>query len=420
MNLALVGCSQLVTLAGPPRPRAGTEMRDLGIVEDGALLIWDGQIVKTGTRAEIEPLIDSQTTVVEAGGRAVLPGFVDAHTHPVFAGNRTGEFDLRAEGATYRQISDAGGGIRSTVQLTRAAAEDNLLEAASRYSRWFLRNGTTLIEAKSGYGLSLESELKLLRVIARLNASSPIEYVPTFLGAHQIPDEYIGRPEEYVSLVCEEMLPLVAREKLARYCDVFCEPGMFSVAQSRRILSRAQSLNLGLRLHADQLSRSGGAELAAELGAATADHLEYLDAAGIAALRAAHVQPVLLPGSVYALGSHRFPDARAMIDAGLAVVLATDFNPGTSPVTSMPMILSLAITNMRMSAAEAIVAATINAACSLGRGGVTGSLEPGKRADFVIHDCADYREIGYFFGVEHPDAVYVNGRLVHSKMSCSA
>jgi imidazolonepropionase len=420
LNLAVVGCSQLVTLAGPARPRAGAEMRDLGIVEDGAMLVRDRQIVKIGTRAEIEPLIDSQTTVVDAGSRVVLPGFVDAHTHPVFAGNRADEFDLRAEGATYQQIAEAGGGIRSTVRRTREAGEDDLFEAATRYAHWFLRNGTTMIEAKSGYGLSLESERKLLRIIARLNVEAAIEYVPTFLGAHEIPDEYRGRPEAYVDLVCEEMLPLVAREKLARYCDVFCEPGIFSVEQSRRILARAKSLQLGLRMHADQLSRSGGAELAAELGAATADHLEYSDAAGIAALRTAHVQPVLLPGSVYALGSTRFPDARAMIDAGLAVVLATDFNPGTSPVTSMPMILSLANTHMRMTAAEAIVATTINAAWSLGRGDAAGSLEPGKRADFVIHDCADCREIGYFFGVEHPHEVYIGGRLVHSKMPCSA
>ena len=420
MKLAVIGCSQIVTLAGPARPRIGTEMRDLSIVEDGAMLVRDHQIVKIGTRAEIEPLIDSQTTVVDAGGRVVLPGFVDAHTHPVFAGNRADEFDMRAEGATYRQIAEAGGGIRSTVRRTREASEDDLLEAATRYSDWFLRSGTTMVEAKSGYGLSLDSERKLLRIIARLNSETPLEYVPTFLGAHEIPDEYRGRPEAYVDLVCEEMLPLVARERLARYCDVFCEPGIFSVEQSRRILARAKALQLGLRMHADQLSRSGGAELAAELGAATADHLEYLDAVGIAALRAGHVQPVLLPGSVYALGSTRFPDARAMIDAGLAVVLATDFNPGTSPVTSMPMILSLANTHMRMSAAEAIVAATINAAWSLGRGDAAGSLEPGKRADFVIHDCADCREIGYFFGVEHPREVYIGGRLVHSKMPCSA
>jgi imidazolonepropionase len=420
LNLAVVGCSQLVTLAGPARPRIGTEMRDLGIVEDGALLIRDGQIVKTGARSEIAPLIDSQTTVVDAGGSVVLPGFVDAHTHPVFAGNRADEFDMRAEGATYQQIAEAGGGIRSTVRRTREASEDDLFEAATRYSHWFLRNGTTMIEAKSGYGLSLDSERKLLRIIARLNAGTAIKYVPTFLGAHEIPDEYRGRPEAYIDLVCEEMLPLVARERLARYCDVFCEPGIFGVEQSRRILARAKGLQLGLRMHADQLSRSGGAELAAELGAATADHLEHTDAAGIAALRKAHVQPVLLPGSVYALGSTRFPNARAMIDAGLAVVLATDFNPGTSPVTSMPMILSLANTHMRMTAAEAIVATTINAAWSLGRGDVAGSLEPAKRADFVIHDCADYREIGYFFGVEHPREVYIGGRLVHSKMQCSA
>ena len=407
-KLAITGCSQLVTLAGPARPRTGAEMRDLGVIEDGAMLVEDGRIAKTGARVAIEPLIDASYTVIDAGRRVVMPGFVDAHTHPVFAGNRADEFEQRSAGATYAEIAARGGGIRATVRKTREASEEELFEAAQRYIRWFVRNGTTTIEAKSGYGLSLEAELKLLRVIRRLG---PMRCVPTFLGAHEIPDEYRGQPGKYMDLVIEEMLPAVAAGSLAEYCDVFCEPGIFGLAESRKILNAARSLGLGLRLHADQLSRSGGAELAAELGAATADHLEHTDARGIAALKAAGIQPVLLPGSVYTLGSTRYPNARDMIDAGLAVVLATDFNPGSSPTPSLPIVLSLGCTHMKMTPAEAITAATINAAYSLGRGGEIGSLEAGKRADFVVHDCRNYREIAYFYGVELAFRVYVGGRL---------
>ena len=344
-----------------------------------------------------------------------MPGFVDAHTHPVFAGNRADEFEKRSEGATYQEIAAAGGGIRSTVRRTRAASEDELLAAASRYSEWFLRNGTTTIEAKSGYGLSLDDELKLLRVISTLG---PIRTVPTFLGAHEVPDEYRGRRAEYVALVIEEMLPRAAA--LAKYCDVFCEPRVFPIEDARRVLEAARRLGLGLRMHTDQLEDSGGALLAAELGAATADHLEHTGASGIAALQESGVQPVLLPGAVYALGSRRYPEARAMIDAGLAIVLATDFNPGSSPTPSMPMILSLAATQMKMTPAESITASTINAAYSLGLGAEIGSLEPGKRADFVIHDCSDFREIPYFFGIEPARAVYIDGRLVWSRLNETA
>ncbi len=406
-KLAVIGCSQLVTLAGPERARTGGEMRDLAIIADGAMLISDGLIESVGARSEIERRIGPGYTVVDAANSVVMPGFVDAHTHPVFAGNRVNEFERRATGATYAEIAAAGGGIRSTVRQTRAASEDDLLRATEKYVRWFLENGTTTIEAKSGYGLTPDDEYKMLRVIRGIQ---PLRTVPTFLGAHEIPDEYRQHPAKYVDLVVEEMLPKVAAERLAEYCDIFCEPGIFGIEDSRRILTAARALGLGLRLHADQLSKSGAAALAAELGAATADHLEHTDALGIAALKTAGVQPVLLPGSVYALGLKRYPDARAMIDAGLAVVLATDFNPGSSPTPSMPMILSLASTQMQMTPAEAITATTINAAYSLDRGDEAGSLEPGKFADFVIHDCRDYREIGYFFGVRHARAVYIAGK----------
>lgn len=408
-RLAVVNCSGLVTLGGPRRPRTGVELRDLAIIPDGAMLIAGGLVEAVGPRSEIENRIGPGCTVIDAGNRVVMPGFVDAHTHPVFAGNRAGEFEQRCSGASYAEIAAAGGGIRFTVRQTRAAAEDDLLRGTQRYVQWFLKNGTTTIEAKSGYGLTPEDEYKLLRVIRSME---PLRTVATFLGAHEIPDEYRARRGEYVDLVVEEMLPAVESQRLAVYCDIFCEPGIFGIEDSRRILTAARTHGLGLRLHADQLSNSGAAALAAELGAATADHLEHTDALGIAALKSAGVQPVLLPGSVYALGSKLYPNARAMIDAGLAVVLATDFNPGSSPTTSMPMILSLACTQMKMTPAEAVSAATINAAYSLGRGAEIGSLEPGKCADFVIHDCRDYREIPYFFGLQHPQAVYIDGKQV--------
>ncbi|HEX8560488.1 MAG TPA: imidazolonepropionase [Pyrinomonadaceae bacterium] len=414
-TLAVVNCSQLVTLAGPRRPRAGAEMRELSIVEGGAMLVRGGLIERAGALSEVEPLIDGCCEVLDAGGRVVAPGFVDAHAHPVFAGHRADEFEKRAAGVSYQEIAAEGGGIRSTVRRTRAATEDELFAAALRRERWFLRTGTTTVEAKSGYGLSVEDELKMLRVVRRLNAEGRLRYVPTFLGAHETPDEHRGRREEYVRLVVEEMLPRVAAEGLAEFCDVFCEERVFTLEESRRVLEAARALGLGLRVHADQLTRGGGALLAASLGAKTADHLEHTDEEGVAALARAGVQPVLLPGSVYALGSSRYPAARAMIEGGLAVVLATDFNPGSSPTPSMTMVLSLASTHMKMTPAEGLTAATVNAAYSLGRGGEAGTLEAGKRADFVVHDCADYRELAYFFGVEHAYATYVGGLPAFSR-----
>jgi imidazolonepropionase len=415
-TLAVINCSQIVTLAGPARARVGPEMLDLSIIEDGALFVKDGRIERVGSRKEIESLITNECEVVDAGGRAVLPGFVDAHTHPVFAGTRASEFEERARGVTYQQIAAQGGGIQSTVRATRAATLDQLVAAGKRYADWFLRTGTTTVEAKSGYGLTLEDELKILRAIKRLDHETPLRYVPTFLGAHDIPPEYKSRREQYVSLIIDEMLPRVAQEKLAEFCDVFCEEKVFTTDESWKILSAARCHGLGLRMHADQLSLSGGARLAAELETATADHLEYADEEGIAALKAAAIQPVLLPGSVYALGSSRYPAAREMIDAGLAVVLATDFNPGSSPTPSIPMVLSIASTHMKMTPAEGITAATINAAYSLNRGGLLGSLETGKIADFVIHDTEDYRQIAYFFGIEHPWRVYAGGRLAYERL----
>jgi imidazolonepropionase len=402
----------VLTLAGPTRPRTGLELRELSIVAPGALLVRNSQIERVDNPRTIESLIDADCTVVDAGGRVVLPGFVDAHTHPVFAGTRVDEFEERLRGASYQEITARGGGIQSTVNKTRAATLDELVTAGTRYAKWFLRGGTTTVEAKSGYGLSLEDELKILRAIRELDRKTALQYVPTFLGAHSVPKEYKSRRSDYVSLIIDEMLPRIAQEKLAEFCDVFCEEKVFTNDESWKILSAARCNGLGLRMHADQLSLSGGAKLAAELGTLTADHLEHTDSEGIAALKTANVQPVLLPASVYALGSSRYPAARAMIDTGLAVILATDFNPGSSPTPSMSMVLSLASTQMKMTPAESITAATINAAYSLNRGDKIGSIEAGKNADFVIHDCDDYRELAYFFGVERAWQVYVGGELI--------
>ena len=408
-SVAILHASQLVTVAGPKRPRVGAEMAELAVIRDGGMLISEGKIEIVGSSEEIAKNA-GDAEVIDAGGRLVLPGFVDAHTHLVFAGNRLENFERRARGETYEQIAKAGGGIWSTVEKTRAASGEDLFDQAQTHAEWFLRCGTTTIEAKSGYGLRVEDELKILRVVQRLNEETPLEIVPTFLGAHAVPRELDAN--EYIDLVLDEMLPRIAKEKLAEFCDVFCECGYFTIDQSRRILRAARKLGLGLRIHADQLSNSGAAQLAAELNATTADHLEKTDEQGIVAMKSAGVQPVLLPGSVYALGSTAYPRAREMLDAGLAVVLATDFNAGSSPTPSMPMILSIACTQMKMSPAEAITASTINAAYSLNRGGKIGSLERGKLANFSIFDSEDYRELAYWFGIPQTHSVYVKGERV--------
>ena len=414
MVTAIVNIGQLVTLAGPPRSRIGSELRELSLIKDAALLVEEGRIVAAGPYTELKTKIPPAAALIDAEGGCVTPGFVDAHTHLVFAGNRAAEFDERIAGATYQQIAAAGGGILSTVALTRAASEDELLTAARQHRDWMLRAGTTTIEAKSGYGLDHETELKMLRVLKRLNAEGPATIVPTLLAAHTVPPEFAGRREEYVRWVAEELIPEVAAAGLARYCDAFCDDHAFTVEESRTVLTAARRHGLGLRVHAEQFRPGSGAALAAELGAATADHLETVTSEALRALRVANVQPVLLPGSVFALGRSNYPPARAMIDAGLAIVLATDFNPGSSPIASMPFILSLSSLQMRLTPAEALTAATINAAWSIGLGSRTGSLETGKEADFLIHEVGDYRELAYYIAAPFRPRVVIAGREVAS------
>jgi imidazolonepropionase len=406
--LAIINIGQLVTLAGPARPRVGEELRELGLIRDAALLIEEGRLAATGPYAELRTKIPPHAVLIDAEGHCVTPGFVDAHTHLVFAGNRAAEFEQRIAGATYQQIAAVGGGILSTVRLTRAATDEELLASTRLHRDWLLRSGTTTIEAKSGYGLERATELRMLRVLAQINEEGPARIVSTLLAAHTIPPEFSSRREEYVRCIVEELIPEVAALKLARYCDAFCDDHAFTVDEARKVLIAALRHGLRLRVHAEQFRPGTGAALAAELGAATADHLEAVTSDVLGLLREAAVQPVLLPGSVFALGREQYPPARKMIESGLGIVLATDFNPGSSPVASMPFILSLACLQMRLSPAEALTAATFNAACSLGLGDRVGSLEAGKEADLLIHEFADYRELAYFIAAR----VFVAGREV--------
>jgi len=410
--LAIVNIGQLITVAGPSRPRTGAELSDLGIVADAALLIENGRIAAAGPYLEIRSKIPAGAAVIDAEHRCVTPGFVDAHTHLVFAGNRAVEFEQRIAGATYQQIAAAGGGILRTVEVTRAASEDDLLTAARRHRDWMLRGGTTTIEAKSGYGLDRDTELKMLRVLERLNEEGPVRIVPTLLAAHTVPPEFAGRRGEYVRWVADVLIPEVAAAGLARYCDAFCDDHAFTVDECRTVLAAARHHGLGLRIHAEQFRPGTGAALAAELGAATADHLETVTEETLRQLATAGTQPVLLPGSVFALSRTAYPPARAVVELGLGIVIATDFNPGSSPVPSMPFMLSLACLEMRLSPAEALTAATINAAFSLGLGAEIGSLEPGKQANLLIHEFADYRELAYFIAAPARPRVFITGREV--------
>ncbi len=410
--VAIVNIGQLVTLAGPTRPRVGGELRELGLIEDAALLVEDGCICAVGTYAELRSIIPAKATVIDAQGCCVTPGFVDAHTHLIFAGNRAAEFEQRISGATYQQIAGSGGGILRTVALTRAASEDELLAVGRKHRDWMLRSGTTTIEAKSGYGLDHATELKMLRVLKRLGEEGPATIVPTLLAAHTVPPEFAGRRAEYVRWIAEELIPEVATVGLAQFCDAFCDDHAFTVDETRTVLTAARRHGLRLRVHAEQFRPGTGAALAAELGAATADHLEMATEDSLRELRTAGVQPVLLPGSVFALGRTNYPPARLMAELGLAIVVATDFNPGSSPIASMPFVMSLACLQMGLSPAESLTAATINAAWSLGFGNSRGSLETGKQADFLIHEFSDYRELAYFIAAPMRPQVFIAGREV--------
>lgn len=409
----IVGANELATPIGP-HPRSGGAMGLLRVIERGALAIHGERIVAVGTERELRERYAARDEFDALGG-TLVPGFVDAHTHPVFATTREHEFELRTGGATYVEIAAAGGGILSTVQGVRAASRETLLARLLVHLERFLALGTTTVECKTGYGLSLEDELKCLEVIAEARRRQPLELVPTFLGAHDFPAEYRERKRDYVELVCRVMLPRVAERGLAEYCDVFTEQIAFSLDDSRRILERARELGLGLRLHVDQLTPLGGAELAAELGAASADHLEHVSERGIAALREAHVVPVLCPVVPLFLRQEREAPGRKLIDAHLAVAISTDFNPGSCNLQSLPETMSWAALRYRMNAAECLTAATLNAAASLGRSAEIGSLDVGKRADVCVLDVPNHRHLVYELGRSPVRAVFVRGLLAFAR-----
>jgi imidazolonepropionase len=384
-------------------PRRGSSLSKVGLVRDAAMLVRDGKIVGAGTRRDVERRPEAKRAEkFDVGGRVILPGFVDSHTHLIHAASRAEEYELKIQGASYEEIARNGGGILNSVKKLRAATREALKKRAVAALGEFAAHGTTTIEAKSGYGLDVASELKILTLHRVLNQEQPVEIISTFLGAHVVPLEYRGKPggaEMYLALLIDKLLPEVAVRDLAEYCDVFCDRGAFTVSQSKRLLTRAKEHGLRLRLHAEQLSHTGATRLAVELLAASCDHLEQVNDADIRALAKSDTVATLLPGCDFHLGLKAYAPARKLIDAGAIVGLATDYNPGTSPTVSMPMVLSLACNQMRMTPAEAICAATINAAYSLGRHASIGSLEPGKQADLSVWEVEDYREIPYHFGM---------------------
>jgi imidazolonepropionase len=417
-HLLITGASQLLTLRGRV-PRRGKALSDLGILRDGALLIRDGVIAAVGTRSEIESLPESRPAEkIDVGGRVVLPGFVDSHTHLIHAASRAEEYELKIAGASYEEIARKGGGILNSVKKLRAATADALKRRAHAALREFAAHGTTTLEAKSGYGLDVASELKILCLHKELSAEQPLEIVSTFLGAHVVPPEYRRKPagaEQYIALLTEKLIPEVATKDLAEFCDVFCDRGAFSRKDANKILRAARKKGFFLRVHSEQLTRTGATQLGVKLGAASCDHLEQVNQADIQTLARSKTVATLLPGCDFHLGLKKYAPARALIEAGATVALATDYNPGTSPTISMPMILSLACTQLRMSPAEAIAAATINAAHSLLRDHKIGSLEIGKQADLAVFDVEDYREIPYYFGMNKCWMTLKKGRPVFQK-----
>jgi imidazolonepropionase len=412
--LLLTGCKQLVTLAGPA-PRRGRALREIGVVENGAVLVSDGRIAAAGPRAKVEKHTAARSArKMDLGGRVVTPGLVDAHTHLVFAASRAAEYEQRIAGATYEQIAKAGGGILSSVRALRAASDETLARTAHARLARMAAHGTTTAEAKTGYGLDFENELRTLKLLQQLSKDQPVEIVPTLLAAHVVPPEFRqgGGADEYVDRIVRLILPAAALENLAEYCDVFVERSAFSVPQARRIMAAARALGLKPRLHAEQLARTGGARLAVEVEAASVDHLDFVNAADIRTLARSDVACILLPGCSFHLGLARYAPARKLIDAGAIVALATDCNPGTSPTLSLSMAMSLACTQMLLSPAEALAGCTINAAYSLGRHTRIGSIEPGKDADLAVFDVQDYREIPYYFGVNLCSMTLKRGRAV--------
>lgn len=426
-DLLIVNAAQMLTCASPDGPKRGAALADPGLIEDGALACLDGQIVAVGRTSEVLAMLDDPAAahVIDAAGKVVLPGFVDPHTHLLWAGDRAGEFGQRIAGATYMQIMQAGGGIMSTVRATRAASLDDLLVQTLPRLDTMMAHGTTTAEVKTGYGLDLDAEIKMLDAIRLLDEEHPMDLVPTFMGAHAVPAEYQGRTDEYVDLIVDEMLPAIADlrytvetpdgeyyVRAADFCDVFCEAGVFDLAQTRRILEAARDLGMGLKLHADEFEPIGGATLAVELGATSADHLVRTTDEQLAALAASSAIAVSLPGTPFGLGHHDYTRARRFLELGGALALASDLNPGTCWCESMQFIIALACRYLKLTPAEAINAATINAAHALNLGQYVGSLQPDKQADVLVLDIPDFRHLGYRFGVNLVETVIKRGQVV--------
>ncbi len=399
-SFLFVNAAQVVTCAGPARARRGREMRDAGILKNTAVAVSDGRIAMIGAARDLENAY-SDAEVIDCRGGVLTPGLVDSHTHAVFGKPRFEEHEMRAEGMDYMAIAERGGGIHASVRDFRQRSEEELYDLAVQRVRELASYGTTTLEVKSGYGLTIDDELKALRVIGRLADRQPIRIVATWMGAHEIPHEHRSSEERraaYIDMLVDDMLPRVVEQGSAKFADVFCEPGVFTLEETRRILRAARERGLGLKLHADELKPAGGAELAASLNATSADHLAAVSLRGIDALAASNTVATLLPGTMFFLGKEKQAPARRLIDAGAAVALATDFNPGTSPTVNFPLMLTLAISQLRMSLAEALIAATVNGAAALNLAGETGQIAPGFLADLSLFAIADVRELPYWYG----------------------
>ncbi|MGA8836287.1 MAG: imidazolonepropionase [Candidatus Sulfotelmatobacter sp.] len=416
--MLLVNIGQLLTLRSPDTsstPRRGPQLQQLSIIQDAAVLCIGGKIVSVGTTKDAlrDPWLKKnrrKVVEIDCTCKVVLPGFVDSHTHPVFAAPRLIDFEKRIQGASYEEIAAAGGGIRSSLDGVRNSSKQALAGHLLATLHDMSAHGTTTVEAKSGYGLTLESELKSLEAIRQAASCWAGTVIPTFLGAHVVPREFQGRSQKYVELVCQEMIPLIAKRKLAQFVDVFCDNGAFTAEETQEISEAASQQGLGLRAHVGQLSHTK-LEPFLRYKPASLDHMDYVDEDDIAALAKHDTVATFVPGANYFLGLKMYPPARRMIDAGVPVALATDYNPGTSPTLSMPMAMSLACTHMKMSPAEAIVAATINGAWALRIADRKGSIEPGKDADIAIFDVNDYREIPYWFGANRCAMTVLNGAI---------
>ncbi len=401
MNLALINIKQLVTVASHgKRVKVGAEMRDLGIIENGAVMIENETIAWVGRMEDLSMGDMKETDVVDCTNMVVLPGFVDSHTHLVFAASREEEFAMRSAGATYQEIAERGGGILNTVRRVRAASKKELKKPARRYINNMLKQGTTMVEIKSGYGLGMDNEIKMLEAITELGKEEVMTVVSTFLGAHAVPPEFKENKQEYIRLITDKMIPYIAERKLAEFCDVFCERGYFDLKETETILTSAKEKGLALKLHAEELSPLGGSELAARMNAVSVDHLEHISESGIKALADSQTVAVLLPGVSFFL-NHQYAPARAMLDAGVPVAIATDFNPGSCMSYNMPLMMTIACTHMKMTPEETITATTLNAAAALKRSHEYGSIEVGKKADVVIFDIPNYKFLPYHFGENH-------------------